>query len=599
MALGAIVNLSAFQNFNVDLILKFYKTLEQYALDVCVICKQEDKSRFEGLVPNLLCYNSFMDEVITEEKMFSGFRICFLPSSFDLKSYMMFTRDIQVFELEQIDEGLVVSSPKRRVFFIDVAKDETFSDLLLHIISDYSFSNAIQVDDTVYIQKGQVEGHTSSMQLHTKEPAGPPKISPIRVKLLTNWANSKDAMREWARLLNPQVPIVFNDVNPDIYVVINKTDEVTPEDKTIYFCMEPYGEELYADYLKTLKDPLFLGTHKHHLNMVEWHISPDLASIMRLQDKVIEKESSLDNTLSVILSSKYVDPLQKWRIDFVRYLDSLQQEGKLPFDLHIYGQCKDLNFANYKSELPRLGKEIGLLRYRYHFNCENNAIKNYVTEKLFDPILCETLCFYRGCPNVTDFIDRDSFITLPEDFDACVQLISESMKTEQQQKRISNMKKAKLELLLKYGFSSRLLGILILSSALVVLRNDTQDKDYVQYLENQSFKYIANVGFTKEDSDWIRQFVDNIVLKLDEHQSKSPIIVMTEKVEDDLLYDRLAGTCISNECDVISFGSNEKDRHLYNFIFKPSSFETLKKNHKEGNDIFQDLRVNYVINKAN
>lgn len=51
----------------------------------------------------------------------------------------------------------------------------------------------------------------------------------------------------------------------------------------------------------------------------------------------------------------------------------------------------------------------GLWNYKYHFSCENSFEKNYFTEKILDPIISETFCFYDGCPNIFDFIDDRAF----------------------------------------------------------------------------------------------------------------------------------------------------------------------------------------------
>jgi hypothetical protein len=43
---------------------------------------------------------------------------------------------------------------------------------------------------------------------------------------------------------------------------------------------------------------------------------------------------------------------------------------------------------------------------------ENNFERNYITEKLWEPILCETLVFYYGCPNITDYINKDRILII-------------------------------------------------------------------------------------------------------------------------------------------------------------------------------------------
>jgi len=48
-------------------------------------------------------------------------------------------------------------------------------------------------------------------------------------------------------------------------------------------------------------------------------------------------------------------------------------------------------------------------------NFENNQEHNYATEKIWEPLLCDCLTFYWGCPNLNEYIEENSFIYLDED----------------------------------------------------------------------------------------------------------------------------------------------------------------------------------------
>lgn len=69
-----------------------------------------------------------------------------------------------------------------------------------------------------------------------------------------------------------------------------------------------------------------------------------------------------------------------------------------------------INLKNYKGYLP--DKYDGLWQYDYHFACENSFEKGYFTEKLIDPIITETLCFYDGCPNIQEYIDERAYVKI-------------------------------------------------------------------------------------------------------------------------------------------------------------------------------------------
>jgi hypothetical protein len=56
----------------------------------------------------------------------------------------------------------------------------------------------------------------------------------------------------------------------------------------------------------------------------------------------------------------------------------------------------------------------GLADYAFHFAQERVALDDYLTEKFFDPILCECVPIYSGCPNVLDYVVPECFVPLEE-----------------------------------------------------------------------------------------------------------------------------------------------------------------------------------------
>lgn len=143
--------------------------------------------------------------------------------------------------------------------------------------------------------------------------------------------------------------------------------------------------------------------------------------------------------LSSIISSLQNRPGQQARCFFLRLLKDLVV-------LDHFGRGWNIDDKYYKGSL--LHKEDGLLNYKYHFNCENQFHNNYFTEKIIDPILCETLCFYDGCPNIENFIDPESYIRIdvqkPEE--AC-EIVIKSMVDNLWEKRLPAIKAAKKKLM--------------------------------------------------------------------------------------------------------------------------------------------------------
>jgi len=50
--------------------------------------------------------------------------------------------------------------------------------------------------------------------------------------------------------------------------------------------------------------------------------------------------------------------------------------------------------------------------YKYHIVIENSRFPHYWTEKLADAFLGWSLPIYYGCPNITDYFDPNSFVSI-------------------------------------------------------------------------------------------------------------------------------------------------------------------------------------------
>jgi len=96
-----------------------------------------------------------------------------------------------------------------------------------------------------------------------------------------------------------------------------------------------------------------------------------------------------------------------YRLRMVDILDKSIEEG-----LDIWGKPYGNNFfdrlTKYKGYLAQ--KYDGLWDYKYHFISENSFEKGYFTEKIVDPLVTETLCFYDGCQDLERFIDEKAFV---------------------------------------------------------------------------------------------------------------------------------------------------------------------------------------------
>ena len=283
----------------------------------------------------------------------------------------------------------------------------------------------------------------------------------VRVKMLCNWCSSEALCAEWNKMSKGgnrwnSIQITSEDTNIDYYVIINKPragDVFIPE-KTIIFHMEPWcGESSQTWGVKTWgewarPDPakfLQVRSHDSFVNTGFWQLNK---SYTELQASVV-KDEQLDGVVSSICSSKYFDPGHIKRIDFMKYIES-----KGGVQLHIYNEDNKHGFASYKGTArPSIDKEKGILPYKYYFMCENNAEKNFITEKLWEPILCESLCFYWGCPNVSEYINPLAYVQLDmDDFESSYQIVLSAIRDNLWEKRVEVIREEKKKVLEKYNF---------------------------------------------------------------------------------------------------------------------------------------------------
>jgi len=100
---------------------------------------------------------------------------------------------------------------------------------------------------------------------------------------------------------------------------------------------------------------------------------------------------------------------------------------RLPVD--IYGRGWIANGDRIKGPLRE--KRESLIDYEFSIGVENCAEKNYISEKLFDNFLVNTVPVYTGCPNVEEIYNKDSFIGLNlDDQESCISTIEKILEGE-------------------------------------------------------------------------------------------------------------------------------------------------------------------------
>jgi len=293
------------------------------------------------------------------------------------------------------------------------------------------------------------------------------KVDTVKIKMLCNWGDSKRLCEEWSNMCQDPVNLTWNGKNKriqmvydnstlvDYYVIINSTTEYYDPKKTFVFQMEPWvdnenrkwGVKTWGEWACPSESKfMHVHTHKKYLNNVQWLLKSGLNDI----SKDFNDVRKLDK-LSSVCSYKNFDEGHILRNDFIRYLESVSQDIKDNMD--IFGRENYHNFKTYKGQMQHDNKVNGILPYKYHLAFENNSEYNYATEKIWEPILCETLCFYWGCPNLEEHLDPKSFVRLDaKDFDGSMKIIEKAIKQDWWSQRIENIRKEKKRILEEIGF---------------------------------------------------------------------------------------------------------------------------------------------------
>ena len=267
-----------------------------------------------------------------------------------------------------------------------------------------------------------------------------------KIKILCSWTNNtKEYFKKQLKdEKNWDDFILTNDKYADFYVIINdvnpnEKDVYYEENKTIYLTMEPSFSIWRNNFNKYVNSNT--NIYYHNINGLEWWISKNYNQLLYFN---ITKTKNM----SCILSNNYSSYYHKKRVNFLKYLDKLNEIdlfGRV--DTSIQESYTIINsLKNYKGKLN--SKEDGLFPYKYTFVCENAKENNYFTEKLADGILSECLCFYCGCPNISELINENAYIIIDlENPEKAIKIIEESIKTNQWEKRIKYIKEEKMKIL--------------------------------------------------------------------------------------------------------------------------------------------------------
>lgn len=102
-----------------------------------------------------------------------------------------------------------------------------------------------------------------------------------------------------------------------------------------------------------------------------------------------------------------------WRAAVIQLLES---KLKVPLDKYGKGYGRVLQGYHRAGEDSKYtnDKYIGLRAHAFNLAIENTSADDYLTEKFYDPILCETVPIYYGCQNLEKWAVTGSYINVME-----------------------------------------------------------------------------------------------------------------------------------------------------------------------------------------
>ena len=326
--------------------------------------------------------------------------------------------------------------------------------------------------DGIYIKKSQPVDNMTLGPAPAPATLAPAPATLVRLKMLCNWCSSEQLCKEWSNMYssdsaghgagasweNIVMTFTKDPREIDYYVIINSppADEHYEPQKTIVFQMEPWvtnplknwGVKTWGEWAKPDPQKFFkVFTHKTHLNNVQWQIDYPFYTI----DNPIVSEKQ--DKMAAICSQKNFDEGHLLRNNFIRFIDIADN----PL-IEVWGRENYRSFQSYKGCVPKDNKGNEnkynvYANYKYVLAVENNSEPNYATEKIWESILCEALCFYWGCPNLEEYIDPRAFVRLPlEDPATALQIVQQSIKEDWWAQRLEVIKQMKAKILCELGF---------------------------------------------------------------------------------------------------------------------------------------------------
>jgi len=181
----------------------------------------------------------------------------------------------------------------------------------------------------------------------------------------------------------------------DWCVVIDKTTQRVPLDRTVFVSAHPYMHG-YNGYINNLDKPHRLDNQETY-GFGEWWLSYDYDYLSKLE--LPEKTEEV----CCIMSNSGGGYGREERKEFAKKIEN---------QIHLYGRIQGAGLGELGTNTPDsywFGKEDVLRKYKYSIEIDHGPCKNYFSERLFDSLLMWCKPLYWGGENIENFLPKESF----------------------------------------------------------------------------------------------------------------------------------------------------------------------------------------------
>lgn len=285
----------------------------------------------------------------------------------------------------------------------------------------------------------------------------------VRIKILCEWISSKELCDSLNKMSKGNyrwnnIEITCDDSNIDYYVIINKpkSEDVFIPEKTVILQTQfdnkenlndisKWGVWDKSDFLRIEK----IDKYNNYIHKI-WNLNLTYNELKMKRFQKTEKIFAFyDMKENIKDSSKF--------IEFLKFVESKKDDV---VKIDIYGDANIYNFENFKGVY--LEDKIG--HYKYSISMENRCLQeynsntdtNFFEEKLWESILCDSLCFYFNSQNVPGYLDPKTYIGLSfngfNGFEQSFEIVKKSILNNEWEKRVESIREEKYKILDYYNF---------------------------------------------------------------------------------------------------------------------------------------------------